>query len=273
MAMPSPITPYHQKLYPAIDPTHPELSTAGKSILITGAGSGIGAETALAFAKSGASHIGIVGRRAAALESTKSTIAASYPSVSVHVIPGDMTSLPSITSALQTFASALPSGKIDVLVANAGYINKITPLAETDPTDFWKVFEININGNYNLLRAFREVRAAKAVVLHVSSCMAHLPYVPGYAAYQASKLASTKMFEHFGVEEEGVRVIQYHPGLSRTEIGGTTEHLGLPEEAAFLDGRFVWAAWDVESLKGLKGRLEGDKGLFTVGLEGFPEIN
>ncbi|KAK4446610.1 short chain dehydrogenase reductase [Podospora aff. communis PSN243] len=290
MAMPSPITPYHQKLYPAIDPTRPELSTAGKSILITGAGSGIGAETALAFAKSGASHIGLVGRRASALESTKSNITSSHPNVTVHILPADITSLPSITSALQTFASSLPSGnqKIDVLVACAGYINAIAPLSQTDPVDFWKVFEVNVQGNYNLLRAFRDVRAAEAVVLHVDTAMAHMAYIPGYAAYQASKLAATKVFEHFGAEEEGVRVVQYHPGLYKTEIGGTTEHLGLPwdeidlaggfavwaasEEAGFLDGRFVWAAWDVDGLKELRGRLEGDRGLFTVGLEGFPVV-
>jgi len=140
-------TPIHQSAYPAIDPTRPELSTAGKSILITGAGSGIGASTALAFAKSGASHVAIVGRRPAALASTKAALAAAYPSTTVHAIPGDMTSLPSITTSLQTFASALPSGKIDILVANAGYINAISPLADTDPTDFWLVFEINIKGN------------------------------------------------------------------------------------------------------------------------------
>jgi len=130
--------------------------------------------------------------------------------------------------------------------------------------------------------------APNAVVLHVSTAMAHLPYVPGYAAYQASKLAAVRVFEHFGVEnrEKGVRVVHYHPGLYRTEVGKMTEGLGMPfdeidlagafavwaasGEADFLDGRFVWAAWDVDALKGMRGVLEGDRGLFTIGLVGFP---
>ncbi|KAK0652583.1 hypothetical protein B0T16DRAFT_443775 [Cercophora newfieldiana] len=243
--MATPITPYHKTVYPAIDPTRPELSTAGKSILITGAGSGIGAETALAFAKSGAAHIGIVGRRLANLSATAATIAASHPNTTVHPIVGDITSLPSITAALHAFASSVPSGKIDVLIANAGYINKIAPLAETDPADFWRVFEVNVQGNYNLLRAFREVKASRAVVLHVSSCIGHLPYVPGYAAYQASKLAATKVFDNFRVENEGARVVNYHPGLFRTEIGSTTEEAGLGLEFDEIELAGGWAVWAV----------------------------
>ncbi|KAK5656703.1 hypothetical protein OQA88_4250 [Cercophora sp. LCS_1] len=283
---PTPILPYHQSVYPAIDPTNPALSTAGKSILITGAGTGIGAQTALSFAASGAAHIALVGRRLATLESTKSTINTTYPSVAVHTITGDITSLPSITAALQTFASSLPSGKIDVLVANAGYVNKIKPLAETDPDDWWRVFEVNVKGNYNTLRAFTPVAAGNAVVLHVGSTMAHLPYIPGYAAYQSSKLAAITVFEHWRKENPGKRVIQYHPGLYRTEIGSTTEGLGLvfddlslaggfavwaaSDEAAFLDGKFVWAHWDVETMREKKEEIAGDPYKWTIGLLQWP---
>jgi len=234
--MASPIQPLHHKAYPAIDPSLPALSTKGKSVVITGAGSGIGAETALAFAKSGASHLGLVGRRAAALESTKATIAASYPSTTVHILPADMTGLPAITAALQTFSDTI-NQKIDILVANAGWVNPITSLAETDPTLFWRVFEINILGNYNLLRAFAPVSGEDAVVLDVSTAMAVAPYLPGYAAYQASKVAAYRVFQHFGNENANVRVMHFHPGLYRTEIGSTVEDAGFGlqfDESEFL---------------------------------------
>ncbi|KAK0720151.1 hypothetical protein B0H67DRAFT_486905 [Lasiosphaeris hirsuta] len=277
---------YHPSAYPAIDPLRSELSTKGKSVLVTGAGSGIGAEIALAFAKSGTSHLGLVGRKASTLETTKATIEARFPGVVAHVIPGNLTDASSITNALQAFAAKTPSGKIDVLVANAGAVNTIKPLDEVDPDDFWQTFDVNVRGNFNLLRAFGPLAAADAIILNVSSAMAHIPYIPGYAAYQSSKQAAIKIFDHFTIEH-GLRVIHFHPGLQRTEIGDTVEEAGLgvpfdeldlpgafavwaaSPEAAFLDRRLVYAAWDVDDLKAKAQELRNDPNLYTVGLQGF----
>ncbi|KAK1760157.1 short chain dehydrogenase reductase [Echria macrotheca] len=289
-AFPTPILPYHQAAYPAIDPTRPALSTAGKSILITGGGTGIGAETALSFAKSGASHLALVGRRPTTLQTTASKITALYPSTKVHVIPGDMTSLESITSALSTFAGAVPSGKIDVLVACAGYMDKVALFDDTDPADWWRTFEINVKGNYNLLRAFGAVGADDAVVLHVSTTIAHQAYVPRFSAYQSSKLAAIKVFDHWAREHPGRRVVHYHPGLIVTDIGVAADEaelglqyddISLPgafavwaasPEADFLNGRFVFAHWDVDTLKSKEVReeLEADPQKFTIVLKGWP---
>jgi len=285
---PTPILPYHQEGYPAIDPSRPELSSQGKSVLITGAGSGIGAETAIAFAQSGASHLGLVGRRVANLETTKATISSRFPNVAVHVFAGDVTDLKSITAAVSGFASVTDSGKIDVVVANAGYVNGVSKLDDADPEDWWRVFDVNVRGNFNLLRAFGPVAAANAVVLHVSSSIAHFTYIPGYSAYSASKMAGIRMFEHFAIEHPGIRVIHYHPGLYRTEIGSTTEESGLnlpfdhlslasgfavwaaSPEAAFLNNRFVWAAWDVDTLKSKAAEIAANPTMFTFVLDGFP---
>ena len=73
-AMELPNTPtktYHKATYPALDPTRPELSAKGKSIVITGGGTGIGAETAKYFAKAGASLIALLGRREEPLVTTR----------------------------------------------------------------------------------------------------------------------------------------------------------------------------------------------------------
>ncbi|OCL08732.1 hypothetical protein AOQ84DRAFT_221578 [Glonium stellatum] len=64
----------HNDVYPAIDPTQSSLSHAGQTIIVTGAGSGIGRETAIAFAASGAKHVVLVGRTESTLLETQKLI-------------------------------------------------------------------------------------------------------------------------------------------------------------------------------------------------------
>ncbi|KAK3685193.1 hypothetical protein B0T22DRAFT_442385 [Podospora appendiculata] len=290
MISPTPITPYHTKAYPAIDPTRPELSSKGKSVLITGGGSGIGAEVAIAFAKSGAAHIGLVGRRANRLEQVKASIEADYPGVQVHALPADLADGASTTAAVKAFAAAVgPGNKIDVLVANAGYLNTSVPLDDLTETDFWTSFEVNVKGAFNLLRAFGPVAAAGAVVINVSSGIAHFAYLPGYSGYHASKIAAVKLFDHFNAEHPGVRVTHLHPGVLATEMGARAQEEGVVKldyddldlpgaftvwlaspEAAFLDGRFVWSNWDVDTLKSKAAEIAANPTLFTLVLDGFP---
>ncbi|KAK3325960.1 hypothetical protein B0H66DRAFT_144341 [Apodospora peruviana] len=289
---PTPITPYHSKAYPAIDPTRPELSTKGKNIVITGAGAGIGYEMALRFAKSGAANIGIIGRRAALLESAKTTIESASPDTKVHVLVTDIVDSAALQAAADTFIAALPESnkKIDVLVANASYLMKIKAIEESDPTDWWDTFEINVRGSFNLLRAFGPAVATDGgVVINVSSGAAHLPYIPGYAAYHSSKLAAIKVFDYYGIEHPGVRVVHMHPGVIMTEMGVAASTGGGPKmpvddidlpasfavwaaspEAAFLDRRFVWAHWDVDSMKAQAAEIIANPSKFTMTLSGFP---
>lgn len=65
---------YHRKAYSSIDPSSPQLSHYGRAVLVTGAGSGIGRATAIAYAKAGAKHVILVGRRTDKLEDTQTEI-------------------------------------------------------------------------------------------------------------------------------------------------------------------------------------------------------
>jgi NAD(P)-dependent dehydrogenase (short-subunit alcohol dehydrogenase family) len=116
---------YHKKAYPAIDPTRPELSAKGKTIVITGGGTGIGAETAVYFARAGASRIALLGRREQPLLDTKARIEAESPGTKILAIPTDVVKQSDVDAAFEKIASG---GKINVLVSNAavvGYMGRI----------------------------------------------------------------------------------------------------------------------------------------------------
>src|SRR4051812_23510094 len=116
MSMPAPTATYHHKPYPAIDPTRPELSAKGKNIVVTGGGTGIGAEITRFFAKAGASRILILGRREAPLLSTKASIESDFPNVNISTASADATKKNEIDAAFSKFSK---DGKINVLVSNA----------------------------------------------------------------------------------------------------------------------------------------------------------
>ncbi|KAL0936338.1 short chain dehydrogenase reductase [Colletotrichum truncatum] len=289
MSFPSPTKTYHQKAYAAIDPTRPELSTKGKHAFISGGGAGIGASIAVSLAKSGVSTLGLLGRTIASLESTKSVIEALGSSTVVHLYVADVTDAEATSSALNSFSHSI-NGRIDILIANAGYMSDLRTITDSDPEDWWRAFEVTVRGNFNLLRAFQPLAASDSSVIHISTAAIHIPYMFGFSAYRASKSAATKLFEYYHHENPDAFVLQVHPGL----IGGTAmsekfaasaKELGLvyddiemsgnftvwavSDEAKFLNGRFVHANWDVEELKALKKELENDESRFTIGLQGW----
>jgi NADP-dependent 3-hydroxy acid dehydrogenase YdfG len=133
---PAPVTEWHNDTYDAINPTRPELSQAGKTIVITGAGSGIGREVANAFAEAGAHSIHILGRTQQSLEESRALIEANHRNTKVifHVVD--------ILDAVRLSQVALTIGCWDVLVANAGHIPKPDTIENSDPDEWWKTFEV-----------------------------------------------------------------------------------------------------------------------------------
>ncbi|KAJ0168968.1 putative oxidoreductase C30D10.05c [Colletotrichum tanaceti] len=288
MSLPSPTKTYHTESYAAISPSRPELSTKGKHAFISGGGAGIGASIAQSLAKSGITSLGLLGRTTKTLQENKAVIEALNPDTKVHLYVADLTDAEQTGAALASFSEAV-GGKIDILVANAAYMADVNSIPDSDPSDWWRAFEISVRGNFNLLRAFHPHAAAAASVIHVTTAAVHLPYMPGYSAYRASKSAATKLFEYYRYENPQFFVLQVHPGLIATsmteniapmlaELGLKYDDNALPGdfavwalsgEAAFLNGRFVHVNWDVEELQGLREALEKDKSRFTIGLQGW----
>ncbi|KAH8652139.1 hypothetical protein BX600DRAFT_441046 [Xylariales sp. PMI_506] len=282
---------YHNTTYPAIDPSRPELSTSGKTALVTGAGQGIGAAIARSLAVSGVSALALIGRTEKTLLQAKERIEQIAPKTRVYTYAADLVQAEDISKAIEAFVADAGS-KIDILVANAGYMAETASIADSNPADWWLGYEINLKGNYNLLRAFlpHAAQGGGSVVVHMATSVMHAGYLPGFSSYRGSKIGAYKVFEIFGHEMRelgnGVRTVQVHPGFIRTnmtsrwegntdlpfddeQLSGDFVNWCVSDEARFLDGKFIWANWDVEELKQEKDKIMSDKTLYTMNLVGW----
>lgn len=204
---------YHRTSYAAIDPTRPALSNESKSAVVTGAGSGIGASIAVSLAKSAVSYIALIGRREHALLKTKLAVQSVSTSTKVYTYAVDITDLTAIVTALDAFAQECASGKIDILVANAGSLGPLNSVRDTNPIEWWGGFETNVRGNFNLVHAFLRRAKDTSAIIHLSSAVVHGPYFPNESSYCASKAGAVKLFEYVHHENPGMFVLCLQPGL------------------------------------------------------------
>lgn len=133
---PAPVTVWHNDTYDAINPKRPELSQVGKTIVITGAGQGIGREVVDAFAQAGASNIHILSRTKKTLEETRDISEKAHPGLKVSVHVADVIDVSAVGQAAKEI------GSWDVLVANAGYIPSPDTIVSSDAREWWKTFEV-----------------------------------------------------------------------------------------------------------------------------------
>jgi len=133
---PAPVSEWHNDTYDAINPSKASLSMAGKTIIITGGGTGIGRETVRTFAAAGAASIHILGRTQATLTETKNLVEREFPAVAITVHIADVTDEKAVSKAAKEI------GAWDVLVSNAGYLATRSPISEADLTEWWTGFEV-----------------------------------------------------------------------------------------------------------------------------------
>lgn len=209
---------WHNKAYSSIDPTRPELSAKGKTIVITGGGGSIGGAIALAFAQAGATQIALIGRRETPLLETKQKVERKVANVKILSVPGgDIANSKAIEDAFAKVHAAF--GKIDILVANAAYLPKFASIATADPDEWWTGYESNARGSFNTARAFlKYANPAGATVVDISSGVIHIPPIATGSGYIASKTASTKIWEIFNAEQDNIDVFHLHPGVVESEI-------------------------------------------------------
>jgi 3-oxoacyl-[acyl-carrier protein] reductase len=174
--------------------------------LVTGGGRGIGAAIARELAANGW-EVTVTGRTREQVE----TVAAEIGGTAVV---GDVAKREDVERMLDE------SGPIDLLVANAGIAVKEESW-ETDPADWWRVFEVNVLGAYLTVRLALPgmvERGGGRIVITGSGAS----YLPGGAssAYGASKAAVGRFGELLAgqVADENVKVFVISPGLVKTDM-------------------------------------------------------
>jgi NAD(P)-dependent dehydrogenase (short-subunit alcohol dehydrogenase family) len=284
---PTPIKTWHNKPYPAIDPT--SYSLAGKSAIITGGAGIIGSAVARAMAAAHIEAIGLVGRTEAKLLEKKEELAKSFPETKFFTAAGDTTKKNSITAAFSKIREEV--GKpLDILIANAGIVATKATVAEADVEGWWNGFEVNVLGALNSVQAFLPLAVENATIVNTSAGIAHMPHVPmPRSSYVASKLGAAKMFEYLQAETPALTVISVHPGVVPTmdegnciqflvakstnvfieDLSGRFMAWLCTSDAQFLKGKYVWANWDVEELKAMASELQSSP-KFSTGLNGWP---
>ncbi|KAJ0416846.1 hypothetical protein BJY00DRAFT_290966 [Aspergillus carlsbadensis] len=222
---PSPTKTWHDNTYVSLSPDLPHLSQNAKTILITGGGSGIGAETARTFAAAGAAYIALLGRRERPLVETKASIETEFPGTKVFTAPTDVTVETEVNEAFRAFVEFTGGRGVDVLIACAAVIGPQGDIEGVQSEPFLESIQKNVKGAMYTGQAFLKYKAEgeETVVVDINSSAAHLNFAPGFAGYTISKWAVFRFWDCLGFEsgfsrKGKVRVYHVQPGVVDTDM-------------------------------------------------------
>ena len=205
-------------------------SLKGKIVFVTGASSGIGKATAMAFALEGCRLL-VCARRLDALQAIQQDFIAAGAQ-SVHAFSLDVQNRQAVESAL----ASLPAdwSDIDILVNNAGLSRGMTKLYQDDPQNWEEMIDTNIKGLLYVTRAVVPgmVARGRGHVISLGSTAAYTTYANG-AVYCATKAAEKSISEGLKIDLMGtpVRVTSVDPGMVETNFS-SVRFRGDEEKAA-----------------------------------------
>ncbi|MFJ8159751.1 SDR family NAD(P)-dependent oxidoreductase [Streptomyces sp. NPDC096136] len=197
----------------------------GKTVLVTGAGSGIGRAIALAFAAEGA-RVVAAGRTAAPLEETVALIAAAGGTAAA--VPADVTDSGRLAGLVRATVDRF--GGLDVAVNNAGILRGTVPAADIAEEDWDAVLRTNVTGVWLAMK--HEIAHMRenggGVIVNVSSNLGAHARIPNAAAYVTSKAAVAALTRAAALDHirEGVRINAVSPGATAAPMSlrpGETE--------------------------------------------------
>ncbi|CAA9388664.1 MAG: 3-oxoacyl-[acyl-carrier protein] reductase [uncultured Rubrobacteraceae bacterium] len=189
---------------------------AGRVALVTGGGRGIGAATARRLAGGGAA-VAVASRTEAEVDAVARGIeAAGGKALPVYL---DVTDEESAAAAFEKTRAAF--GPVDILINNAGTPGVPLPVAQTDLSDWRRVFDVNVTGAFLCAREAMPHMASGGWgrIVNVSSAAARHP-MAGMAAYGASKAALDQLTRVLALEGEAhnVAVTGVYPGVIDTKM-------------------------------------------------------
>ena len=219
-------------------------SLAGRTLLVTGAGSGLGKAVALASAAAGAQVI-LSGRSVKRLEASfEEIIKAGGPEPSIAPLDLETAVAPQYDEL--ALAVLKRYGKLDGLVHCAGLLGVLAPLSHYDVPTFYRVMHVNVTAAFALTQVLQPAleQSVDASIVFTSSGAGRRgkAYWTGYAA---SKFATEGLMQSLADEMSNsrIRVNAVNPGKARTAMrlqAYPSEDLAMLPEPSSLVGPYLW---------------------------------
>lgn len=189
------------------------MDMTGKTVLITGASRGIGAEAARTFALAGA-NVGLVARSSNTIDALANDLGARAFGMTC-----DVSDYAQVEAVVQACVEKF--GGLDVLIGNAGVIEPISHITTSDPAGWGQAIDINLKGVFYGMRAALPVmiKAGGGTILTVSSGAAHNP-IEAWSHYCASKAGAAMLTRCADKEtrDQGIRAMGLSPGTVATQM-------------------------------------------------------
>ncbi|MFK0386287.1 SDR family NAD(P)-dependent oxidoreductase [Agrobacterium sp. NPDC090273] len=205
----------------------------GKIALVTGAGSGIGRETALLLAKDGATVV-LTGRRLEPLRDVASLIEKAKGRAFARAL--NIEERDDIIETVKWIKDGI--GPVDILVNNAGSASKVLNARFLSEEEWNSTLNVNLTAVFNLTQAVLPDMIARGdgTVITVSSLAAVNPNLLGGAAYGAAKagVKNFMTFLHNTYRNQGIRATTILPGETNTPIMDNRARPPLEEERAVM---------------------------------------
>ncbi|KAM0476774.1 hypothetical protein ACHAPX_006199 [Trichoderma viride] len=285
----------HKSSYPAISPSRPALSQAGRTVLITGGSGGIGYGIALAFAAAGAKKVIVVGREEAKQKEAVAKLAQEAGPESQTKFEG-RAALPNKPESIDSLWDSLEAEGVyvDVLVLNAAVTGSaaVSSMWGAGWEATWEQFIVHVRSlNHYSERFWKQSSDKKKYLVNVATSAIHdWPAGEATKIYGLTKNSGVLLLQQLARDTpvSKMQIVSFHPGAilspGAKDVGATERSLNwddisLPssvavwaasDEAAFLHGRFIWSAWDVEELQSgqLRERIEADEQYLRIGVHG-----
>ncbi|MBI3607694.1 MAG: SDR family NAD(P)-dependent oxidoreductase [Nitrospirae bacterium] len=239
---------------------------AGKTAVVTGGGSGIGAAVARALAREGAAVL-VCGRRIAPLQWVRDEIVREGGTA--IALAADLTQEADLNRVVRE--TDRQWGRLDVLVNNAGILGVRAPIAEY-PLKVWDdVLDVNLRTVFRVTKALLPLMTRGGSIINVSSGVGRAGRA-GWGAYAVSKFGVEGLSQVLADElrERGIRVNTLNPGGTRTAMRATAypdeDPTTLPTADAIAPV-FVFLA--SEEAKGVTGRAIDAREWLVGGREGL----
>lgn len=210
----------HRELYPALSPSNPELNQAGKVVLITGGGTGVGYAISRAFVQASADTVIILGRRSKVLATAASKLEqeakAAGTDTKIVTRTCDVTNLTEVKAFWKDLAAK--GVEVDVFVANAVKFSEPKPILELGAAEIWTQFEANVKSPLHMVENFHSQPGEKQKV----SIPNNVP--PSQRAQVSVNTASSQFLVNVSthsIHMLGHPFARLRPGYNMTKMAGT----------------------------------------------------